>query len=94
MQLTQDNLIRKQIMLSNSNISKLEKIAEERGASVAEIVRLAVDNYNPNIEDMGDQELMALVSKKLREAIKETDRVSRRINKTVKQFLFTKTIFL
>lgn len=86
MQAAQKNLVRKQIMLSNSNISKLEKIAKEKGASVAEIVRLAVDNYNPNVEDLGDQELMSLVSERLKEAIKETDRVSQRVKKTVKEF--------
>lgn len=86
MQATQNNLVRKQIMLSNSNISKLEKIAKERGASVAEIVRLAVEDYNPMLQDMGDQELMSLVSTKLQEAIKDTDRVSRKVRKTIKEF--------
>ena len=84
MQAAQTNLVRKQIMLSNSNIAKLEEIAQERGTSVAEVVRLAVDSYNPVAEDMGDQELMALVSTRLKAAIKETDRVSRKINKTIK----------
>lgn len=84
MQTAQENLVRKQIMLSNSNIKKLEKIADKKGASVAEIVRLAVDSYNPDIGDIGDQELMLLVSEKLQEAIKETDRVSQRVDATIK----------
>lgn len=73
-------------MLSNSNILKLESIANKQGASVAEVVRLAVDHYNPIAGDMGDQELMALVSKNLKAAIKETDRVNRKVKKTIKQF--------
>jgi len=84
MQAVQENLVRKQIMLSNSNIKKLEKISNDNGVSVAEVVRMAVDSYNPAIEDMGDQELMTLVSERLKKAIKETDRVSRRVNKTIK----------
>ena len=85
MQTAKENLVRKQIMLSNSNINKLEKIADKKGASVAEIVRLAVDSYNPDIGDIGDQELMLLVSEKLQEAIKETDRVSQRVDATIKK---------
>jgi hypothetical protein len=88
MQTTQQNknLVRKQIMLSNSNISKLEKIASAHGSSMAEIVRLAVDRYDPNVEELGDQELMSMVSEKLKAAIKETQRVSRRVKKTVEMF--------
>lgn len=84
MKAAQENLVRKQIMLSNSNIQKLEKISNENGVSVAQVVRMAVDCYNPSAEDMGDQELMALVSRRLKVAIKETDRVSRRVNETIK----------
>ena len=86
MQAAQKNLVRKQIMLSQSNIDELEKIADDKDASVAEVVRLAVDSYNPTTEDMGDQELMALVSKKLKEAIKATDRASETVRKTVEEF--------
>ena len=49
------------------------------------MVRLAVDDYNAAKEDLGDQELMAMVSERLKKAIKETDRVSRRVNKTIKE---------
>ena len=80
------NLVRKQIMLSRSNISKLEKIASAQGSSMAEVVRLAVDRYDPNVKDMGDQELMEMVSKRLKAAVKETNRVSRRVKKTIKMY--------
>jgi len=88
MQVTQENknLVRKQIMLSSANISKLEKIASAQGSSMAEVVRLAVDRYDPNVEDMGDQELMKMVSARLRAAVKETNRVNRRVKKTIKMF--------
>lgn len=86
MQTIRENLVRKQIMLSNANIRKLEKISSDNGVSVAEVVRMAVDSYNPSVEDMGDQELMELVSQRLKDAIKETDRVSRRVKKTIKSF--------
>ena len=88
MQAAQDNLVRKQIMLSSNNISKLERIAKDKGTSVAEIVRQAVDNFNPNknILDIGDQDLVVMVSEKLKEAIKETDRVSSHLKETIKNF--------
>jgi hypothetical protein len=40
MQATQtENLVRKQFMLSNTNIKKLERIAKEKKLSVASVVR-------------------------------------------------------
>ena len=78
-----ENLVRKQIMLSNKNIKKLKSISKERGVSMAEVVRLAVEDYNTSKEEIGDQELMLLVSERLRQAIKEIERVSRKVRKTV-----------
>lgn len=47
--------------------------------------RLKLPNDNGvSVDDMDNQELMTLVSQRLRSAIKETDRVSRRVNKTIK----------
>jgi len=87
MQAVQGNLVRKQIMLSNDNIEKLEKIAEQRQSSVAEVVRIAVDAYNPNDDaaDMDETELYELVSAKLKEVIKDTAKTRKRLNKTLTQ---------
>jgi hypothetical protein len=78
------NLIRKQIMLSDENIEKIEAIAKKQKLSVAKVVRTAIDSFNPNAEDSGDDsELMALVSLRLKEAIKDTAKTRKRLNKTL-----------
>ena len=54
----QGNLIRKQIMLSANNVEKLEAIASDKGTSVAEVVRLAVDSYDP-LDKSEEEQLLA-----------------------------------
>jgi replication initiation and membrane attachment protein DnaB len=64
-------LVRKQFLISQSNIEKLGKIAEQKSTSSADIVRQAIDAYDPD-NDVSMPELMELVSSNLQEAIKST----------------------
>ncbi|MCP4413746.1 MAG: hypothetical protein GY808_14395 [Gammaproteobacteria bacterium] len=82
---TAEKLVRKQIMLSPNNIEKLEQISNVRGTSAAEIVRLSIDSYNPDSMDIEESELMGLVCEKLKDAIQETSKTRRRLNKTLKR---------
>jgi len=59
---TQTNLVRKQYLISESNIRKIEMLASAKGASAAEIVRRAIDAYDPHgAADMEAPELMQVV---------------------------------
>ena len=78
-----ENLIRKQLMLSNTNIQKLERIAKEKKLSVASIVRSAIDSFNPDDTDLETSELMELVSSRLKEAIEDTANTRKRLDKTL-----------
>ena len=78
------NLVRKQIMLSNANVSKLEKIAKAKNSSVAQIVRTAVESYDPDGDDINMGELEEIVSIKLKEAIEDTAKTRKRLDKTLK----------
>ena len=82
-----ENLIRKQIMLSTDNIAKLEAIADNGKSSVAEVVRNAIDSFNPDSDIMNSEtnELMELVSIKLKEAIGDTQKTRKRLNTTLKR---------
>jgi predicted DNA-binding protein len=82
---TAENLVRKQIMLSADNIEKLDKLSKKQGTSAAEIVRLSIDSYDPEKADIDDNELLELVSERLKEAIKETASTRRRLNKALKK---------
>jgi len=89
MQTTQtEKLVRKQFLISPSQVKKLNHLARDRGTSVAEMVRVAIDSYNTDIAavtDLEASELMELVSKRLKEAIASTKKANRAINKTLKK---------
>ena len=81
-------LVRKQFLISPSQIEKLDRIARSEGTSVAEIVRVAIDSYNPDnapFADLDARELMDLVSARLKEAIASTQKANRKIDSTLKK---------
>jgi hypothetical protein len=82
-----EKLVRKQILISPSQIKKLDRIARDEGTSVAEIVRVAIDTYDPNIAPFADldaPELMDLVSTRLKETIASTQKANRNIDRALK----------
>jgi predicted secreted protein len=83
-----EKLVRKQFLISPSQVKKLSRLARDEETSVAEMVRVAIDSYNPDaltIADLDAPELMALVSKRLKEAISSTKKANRTIGKTLKK---------
>lgn len=78
-------LIRKQVMLSSANIKKLELIANKGQSSVAEVVRNAIDYFDPESAASESSEMLELTSKKLKEAIDDTQRTRRRLSKALKK---------
>lgn len=80
----QSQLIRKQYLVSENNVEKLERIAKTKGTSATEIVRQAIDAFDPDgLDSVGESELMELVSERLKEAIAETQATHKRLNKTL-----------
>ncbi len=79
------NLVRKQYLMSNENISKVNRLAKKAGASSAQIVRLAVEAYNPDqeIHNSEESELIELVSKRLKEAIVDTQKTRKKLATTL-----------
>ena len=87
-ELQTEKLVRKQFLISPSQIKKLDRIARSEGTSVAEIVRVAIDNYNPDnapFADLKAPELMDLVSTRLKEAIASTQKANRKIDSALKK---------
>lgn len=81
------SLLRKQYLVTPANVSKLEALAKANGTSATDIVRKAIDAYDPDgLDEIGETELMSLVSERLKEAIKDTQATRRRLNKTLKAF--------
>lgn len=81
----QSNLVRKQYLVSDKNIKKVNKIANARGTSAAAIVRLAIEAYDPDaVNNMEAPELMELVSTKLRESISATQKANKTVARVLK----------
>ncbi len=82
-----EKFVRKQFLISTSQVKKLDRIARDEGTSVAEIVRVAIDSYDPDIATFTDSdtsELMNLVSIQLKEAIASTQKANRNIDRALK----------
>ena len=83
MAISQDNLIRKQYLVSKGQVKKVEQLAKTSGTSSAEIVRLAIDAYDPNnVIDADEEALLALATDRLHEAIKVTQNARKKLQKT------------
>ena len=78
-------LIRKQYLVSQRNISKLERLAKRKGTSATAIVREAIEAYDPEgLNVLGEHQLMTLVATRLKEAIKDTQATRQKLHKTLK----------
>jgi len=77
-----ENLVRKQFLISEDNVKKLARLSTDKKTSAADVVRLAIDAYNPS-EDVQMPELMDLVGASLKEAIKSTKRAVRKVKEAL-----------
>ncbi len=79
-------LFRKQYLVSAENVTKLETLSKAQGTSAAEIVRKAIDAYDPDsFDEISENELASLVSERLKEAIKDTQITRRRLTRALKK---------
>lgn len=83
---TVENLVRKQFLIYPGQIEKIERLAKKENTSAAEMVRKAIDAYNPDIpEEMGESELMELVVARLKEAVEDTVHTRKRLNQALQE---------
>jgi len=90
-----EKLVRKQFLISPSQVEKLNRLARDEGTSVAQILHQAIDTYNPDMATIGDldaSELMELVSERLKEAITSTQKANRAVSNALKK-LSTRSIW-
>lgn len=81
-------LVRKQFLVTKSNVKKIESIAKKQGASATEIVRKAIESFDPDSLDQvsgGEQELLNLAVEGVNEAIKATRKTRLSLDKTLKK---------
>lgn len=80
------NLVRKQLMLSSTNIEKIERIAKDKHLSVANVVRMAITSFDPDSYNKDETELLDLVSSRLKETIDDVVATRERLNKTLDDY--------
>lgn len=79
-----ENLVRKQYLIAPHQIKKLQLLAEKQKTSAAEVVRMAIDAFDPDTPaDLNEAELFDLVSVRVKEAIADTKATRKRLTKTL-----------
>ena len=80
----QERLVRKQYLVYERQVEKLKLIASREDQSEAEIVRRAIDAFDPDaIGELGEPEFVALVAERLKEAVKSTRAARRKVEKSL-----------
>ena len=81
-----EKLVRKQFLIHPDQIKKLNLLAKQSETSAADMVRRAIDAYNPDVPDgMDDAGLLELVSARVKEAVADTQKTRKKLAKTFKQ---------
>jgi hypothetical protein len=77
---TAEKLVRRQFLIYPAQARKIELIAKRQKTSAAEMVRKAIDAYNPDaLADMAETELLELVRVRVKEAILDTRKTRERL---------------
>ncbi|WP_319521687.1 hypothetical protein [uncultured Desulfosarcina sp.] len=80
-----EQLVRKQFLIYPGQIKKLNLLAKNRNTSAAEMVRKAIDAYDPDATgDLSESELLELVSTRVKEAIADTRKTRKQLERTLK----------
>ena len=81
----QETMLRKPILMPPSMIDKVDKIANERKVSFAEVVREAVDAFDGDLS-IEDEALVATLAdtiiKTTREVVEKIDAIEKRLDET------------
>ena len=81
-----ERLTRKQFLIYPKQVKKLESLAKKQNTSSAEMVRNAIDAFDPDVPvDMQESELFELVSARVQEAIVDTQQTRNSLNKTLRE---------
>jgi hypothetical protein len=81
---TAQKLVRKQFLIYPDQVKKLELLAQQEDTSAADMVRKAIDAYNPDIPaDVRESELLDLVAAKVKEALADTQKTRKALSKTI-----------
>ncbi|RFA26969.1 hypothetical protein CAI21_15490 [Alkalilimnicola ehrlichii] len=69
----QENLVRRQYLVSKAQIAKVERLRKREGVGATEIVRRAIEAYDPDAKGANEAEVEAALNA-MAEALRETCR--------------------
>ena len=73
-------MIRKQILIYPKQAKKIEALAKRKKTSAAEMMRQAIDAFNPDaMVDMAESELFGLASAKVKKTLADTIAMRKRV---------------
>ena len=79
-------LVRKQHLIYKRHVEKLRVLAEAEKTSASEMLRRAIDAFDPNVAaDMNESDLLELTRVRVKEAIKDTIATRKRAEATLKE---------
>jgi predicted transcriptional regulator len=71
-------LMRRQYLVTEDQVAKLDSLSKREGVSATEIVRRAIESYHPDRDDAELERLIDIMTQSVREAVKEV-RAARRL---------------
>ncbi len=79
-------LVRKQFLISPTQVKKLELLAKRRNTSAAAMVRNAIDAYDPDVAgEVEESELLDLIGQRVKQALTDTRKTRKRLDAALKK---------
>lgn len=80
-------LVRRQYLVTRDNLAKIKLISKEQDCSATEVVRRAIDSYNPNdSEEIKLEELVDMMASNVREAIAEVRNARKSVSQVNEEY--------
>ena len=82
-----NSLVRKQFLITRRQAEKIEKLAGAKGVAATEMLRRAIDAYDPEVRTVGGDapKLMELVHDRLKEAMQATQEAARVVTSAIEE---------
>ncbi len=74
-------LLRRQYLVTEENVAKLDELSSEEGVSATEIVRRAIEAYHASGDDAEVERLVDMMAASVNEAVKEVRAVRKLVRK-------------
>jgi len=79
-------LLRRQFLVTEEHVAKLEDLSSEEGVSATEIVRRAIDAYHTSGDDAELERLVDMMADSVHEAVKEVRAARKLVRKANKDY--------